>query len=44
MFDTIFNNENYHDYYSQQIMRNEIDKKYNGLIPGLNKNDLTYDG
>ena len=44
MFDTIFDDENYHDYYSQQIMRNEIDKKYNGLIPGLDKNDPTYEG
>ena len=25
-------------------MRNEIDQKYNDLLPGLDKNDPTYEG
>ena len=43
MFDTIFNNENYHDFYSPQIMKDEIDQKYKNLILGLDKNDATYE-
>ena len=42
-FDTIFNNENYRDFYSPQIMRDEIDQKYNALFFGLDKNDPTYE-
>ena len=38
-FDTIFDNENYHDFYSPQIMREEIIQKYSRLILGLDKND-----
>ena len=43
MFDTIFNNENYHDFYSPQIMKDEIDQKNKKLIIGLDKNDPTYE-
>ena len=42
-FDTIFNNENYHDFYDVQIMREEVNQKYNQLLLSLNKNDLTYE-
>ena len=42
-FDAIFNNENYRDFYSPQIMRDEIDQKYNALFFGLDKNDPTYE-
>ena len=38
-FDAIFDNENYLDFYSPQIMRAEIIQKYNRLILGLDKND-----
>lgn len=38
-FDTIFDNENYRDFYSPQIKREEIIQKYNRLILGLDKND-----
>ena len=38
-FDTIFNNEKYWDFYSPQVMRDEIDQKYNNLILSLDKND-----
>lgn len=42
-FDTIFNNENYPDFYDVQIMREEVNQKYNQLLLSLNKNDLTYE-
>ena len=42
-FDTVFDNENYRDFYSPQLMREEIIQKYNGLILRLDKNDPVYE-
>ena len=37
IFDTIFDNEKYRDFYNLQMIREEINQKYSGLILGLNK-------
>ena len=43
-FNAIFGNDNsYRDFFCPQIMRDDVNQKYNALILGLDKNDLTYE-
>ena len=43
-FDAIFGNDNnYCDFFCPQIMRDDVNQKYNALVLGLDKNGLTYE-
>ena len=42
-FDITFDNKNYRDFYNVEIMREEVNLKYDQLLLNLNKNDPTYE-
>ena len=43
MFDSIFDNEQYHNFCDKELMKEEVKDKYNGLILALDPFDLTYE-
>ena len=42
-FDSIFDNENYRNFYDVEIMREEVNQKFDQLILNLDKNGPTYE-